>query len=98
MTVNIGNLQPGDTCKLKVEIVSTLDIVGGYYAFSLPIAFFQNYDKHCESENITKSFQYGFSYQARILAPTGVKGLSLPKGAEIAEQNEKNTDILICLG
>ena len=46
MTVKVGNLLPGQTATLKLHIVSQLEIFGGYYSMSLPLAFYPDYRKH----------------------------------------------------
>jgi Ca-activated chloride channel family protein len=46
MTVKLGNLLPGQNATLKSQIISQVDITGGYYAFSLVNAFYPDYKKH----------------------------------------------------
>ena len=33
MTIKLGNLLPGQSATLKIHIMHTLDVVGGYYGF-----------------------------------------------------------------
>jgi len=46
MTIKLGNLQPGQSATLKIHIVHQLEVVGGHYFFSLPVAFYPDYKRH----------------------------------------------------
>ena len=45
MTVQLGNLLPGQTATLKSTILSLLEVVGGHYSYPLPAAFFPDFKK-----------------------------------------------------
>ena len=66
MTIKLGNLLPGQSATLKVYIVHQLEVVSGYYAFSLPVAFYPDYKRHGVSN--TNEFVYEFSYEVKITA------------------------------
>jgi len=70
-----------------------LEVVAGNYLYSLPASFFPDYKKHGVASK--DAYQYDFSYEVRILAEGSVANLSLPANAEVAEQNEANTNVLI---
>ena len=46
MTVKLGNLLPNSIATLKIQIVHQLEVVGGNYAMTLPIAFYPDYRRH----------------------------------------------------
>ena len=46
MAVKLGSLLPNQVAILKYQIVSQIEIVGGFYAFKLPTAFYPDYKKH----------------------------------------------------
>ena len=93
MTVKLGNLLPGQNATLKSQIVSQVDIVGGHYAFSLVNAFYPDYKKHGVKD--LSAFQFDYNYEVKILSTGPISNLSLPKFAEITEQNEGKTEITI---
>ena len=41
------------------------------------------------------AYPYEFAYEVRVLATHGITNLSIPAHAEIAEQNESRTSVLI---
>jgi len=47
MTLKLGNLLPGSKATIKATIATTMEIVGGSYAYLLPVAFYPDYKKHC---------------------------------------------------
>jgi len=91
LTVKLGNLLPGQHAILKSTIVSQLEVVGGHYAFVLPVAFYPDYKKHGAAQVQT----YDFAYEVRIRSESRVSNLSLPVHAAIVEQNETHSSILI---
>ena len=93
MTVKVGNLLPGQTAVLRLHIVTKLDIVGGFYNMSLPLAFFPDYRKHGISNK--DEFAYYFNYEVHIESNGSISDLSLPENAEIVEKNRLNTSIKI---
>ena len=93
MTVKLGNLLPGQTASLKSEIISQLEISGGYYSYILPAAFFPDYKKHGIKEK--GAFTYEFSSQVRILSAGSICNLSIPDEADITQKNENRTDLTI---
>ena len=93
MTVKLGNLLPGQNATLKSQIISQLDIVGCHYSYSLVNAFYPDYKKHGVKD--LSAFYFDYNYEVRILSTRRISNLSLPKFAEITEQNEDKTDITI---
>ena len=93
MTIKLGNLLPGQRAMLKLQIVSQMEIVCGQYAFILPMAFYPEYKKHGVKD--VGTFDYEFTYETRIVSTGRIANLSLPKYAEIAEQNEERTCITV---
>ena len=93
MTVKLGNLLPGQQAKLKSTILTQLEVVGGYFCYPLDASFFPEYIKLGVKDK--DAFNYEFAYQVRILSMHRITNLCLPAYAEIAEQNEARTDLLI---
>ena len=93
MTVRLGNLLPGQNATLKATIVSQLEVVGGHYAFILPVAFYPDYKKHGVREAST--FVYEFNYEVKIVAAASISNLSLPMNAIFSATDEKKTRITI---
>ena len=93
MTVKLGNLLPGQTASLKSEIISQLEITGGFYSYILPAAFFPDYKKHGIKEK--GAFAYEFSSQVRVISEGSICNLSIPDEADVTEKNENKTDLTI---
>ena len=93
MTVRLGNLLPGQSATLKSTILSHLEVVGGYYCFALPAAFYPDYKKHGVANK--NAFNYEFSYEVQISGNSKISNLSIPAHAEIVSQNDERTEILI---
>lgn len=60
-----------------------LEVVGGNYAFSLPVAFYPDYRRHGVRDS--NDFVYQFSYEVCIVSEFGISNLSIPEHAEVAE-------------
>ena len=73
-----------------------MKVVGGHFAFELPVAFHPDYSSHGITDvNMNK---YDFNCEVRIISYSTITNLSLPKHAEIlSSNNEKGlrTDISI---
>ena len=82
MTIKLGNLLPGQNATLKATIVSQLEVVGGHYAFILPVAFYPDYKKHGVHE--ASAFVYDFKYEVNIVAGGSISNLSLPMHAVVS--------------
>ena len=67
--------------------------MGGQYCYSLDASFFPDYKKLGLPKGTT--YDYNFSYETRIMSAHSITNLSLPAGAEISEQNEDRTNILV---
>jgi hypothetical protein len=93
MTVKLGNILPGQNATLKATIVSQLEVVGGHYAFILPVAFYPDYKKHGIRES--NAFVYEFHYEVKIVAGGRISNLSLPMNAAITSTDEKKTEITV---
>ena len=76
-----------------MRIVSQLEVIGGHFAFLLPMAFYPDYKKHGVKNK--GAFLYEFSYEVRIVSQGRIANLGLPLGAEITQQNEAKTDITV---
>jgi len=93
MTIKLGNLLPGQNATLKATIVSQLEVVGGHYAFVLPVAFYPDYKKHGVRE--ASAFVYEFKYEVNIVAGASISNLSLPMNAVVSGTDEKKTRMTI---
>ena len=94
MTIKLGNLLPGQQATLKSQIISKLEIVGGSYAYILPVAFYPDYRRHGARSN--NDFVYEFSYEVEIVAEgSHISNLSLPEHAEITDKDETNRRIKV---
>lgn len=83
LTVKLGNLLPGQRAILKIQVVSQLEIVGGQYAYVLPMAFYPEYKKHGIKDK--NAFVYEFSYETRIVSKGRIANLSIPANAVVAD-------------
>ena len=96
INVSLGNLLPGQAATLSFTVISRLQIVAGYFAFSLPAAFYPDYKKHGVKDS--NALQYEFGYQMRILSATAVSNLSIPEHAIVTEKNANRTDLTVKSG
>jgi hypothetical protein len=66
-----------------------MEIVGGSYAYVLPVAFYPDYRKH----GLTKltNFSYKFAFEAKIESIIPIFNLHYPKNAFVASQNNSKT-------
>ena len=88
LTLKLGNLLPGQEATLRLQIVNQMEIIGGHYAFTLPMAFYPDYKKHGVQ---AEDFVYDFSYKVNITAQGSISSLSLPESAEVTYKNETKT-------
>ena len=51
MEVKLGNLLPGQTATIKATIVGQMEIMGGHYSYSIPMAFYPDYSRHGSDED-----------------------------------------------
>jgi hypothetical protein len=93
MSVKLGNLLPGQTATLKLTIVNQLEVVGGHYAFILPVAFYPDYTKHGLLQ--ATAFVYVFNYEVKIEAGGSISNLSLPMNSVVSGTDEKKTRMTI---
>ena len=63
LSVALGNLHPRESATLKLTIVSELEVQEGYYAFTLPVAFYPDYERHGMGYN-DERFIYNFKFEA----------------------------------
>ena len=83
MAVKLGSLLPNQVATLKYQIVSQIEVMGGFYAFKLPSAFYPDYRKHGIQDK--DAFTYSFDYEVRILSENShISNLILPKHAQIS--------------
>ena len=93
MTIKLGNLLPGQSATLKIHIVSQLEVIGGHYAFILPVSFYPDYSKHgVRNKN---NFDYQFGYEVQIVADGRISNLSIPENAEVVESDEMKSHVTI---
>ena len=94
MAIKLGSLLPNQVATLKYQIISQIEIVGGFYGFKLPTAFYPDYKKHgIQDQNM---YAYSFDYEVRILSENShISNLILPKHAVITSQNDNKTDITV---
>ena len=83
----------GQVATLRLQIVKKLDIVGGYYQWTLPVSLYPDLTKHGARQD--GLYNYEFSYQVLIASEGRISGVSMPEEAEIIEQNDENTRIRI---
>ena len=93
MTIKLGNLLPQSTATLKVQIVHQLEVVGGNYALTLPLAFYPDYRRH--GVRASNEFVYQFAYEVCIASETRICNLSIPEQAEISEKDDENKRIVV---
>jgi len=64
LTLNLGNLLPGQTAQINIQIIEEAELVGGSYTFRLPNSLFPQYKKHKLVDGVdeTDPTQYLFSY------------------------------------
>ena len=78
---------------MKSTIISQIEVVGGSYAFTLPLAYYPDYKKHGAKSN--DDFPYEFSYDAQIISRGPITNMSIPDHTEIVEQNAERNKILV---
>ena len=89
-------MPPGQTAELKIKLVSQVKIIGGHYAYSLPISFAPDLKYHGEV-NVKNILPYEFLWEARLLSSNyaAISNIVLPEGAEVMDVNESRTDITV---
>ena len=95
LTLTLGNLLPGQSATLKQTILSQLEIVSGYFVYSLPGSFCPDYKKHGINGKGAAKFNYEFAYEVKILCDNRISNLSIPANSAIVAQNDERTEITI---
>jgi len=50
-------------------LIENLEVIGGAWAYSIPISFFPDYSKHLKGEKREKdTLAYNFTYELKILS------------------------------
>ena len=93
MTIKLGNLLPEQSATLKIHIIHSLDVVGGYYGFHFPVSFYPDNCKQGDQDLST--FVCQFFYQVKIISDGRISNLSIPESAEIVQQDETNTQVTV---
>ena len=68
-------------------------MVGGFYQYALPAAFYPDYRRHGIGQ--PSRYAYEFSYEVLIAADGCISGLSIPENAEVIDKNEEKTRVKI---
>jgi hypothetical protein len=63
ITLTLGNLLPGQTARIDVQMMKSLTIESGAYEFAIPVSFMPQYKQH-EVEFVQPSEWYGEGIQA----------------------------------
>jgi hypothetical protein len=79
--LKVGNLDPGQNATIDVSLLEVLKIVGGAWAYSLPVWFFPDYSQHTAS-GLKDTLQYDFVYELKIQAGDKINYLSSPAGSQ----------------
>ena len=75
-----------------MTLIVQVEIENGSYSFELPSAFYPDYARHGVEQD---AFTYGFNYDFTISSQSRIQNLSIPKDAEVTDQNENGTKIQI---
>lgn len=75
MTVKLGNLLPGKILRLRVRLLTQLEIVNGSFNFSIPMTYFPDYSRHGIGAD---DYPYEFSYNVSLQSTTKIQTLSIP--------------------
>lgn len=59
----------------------------------LPVAYYPDYSKHVKNGDKNDPFVVDFSYEVRVLSETGIVNVSIPKHAEIVEQDKLSLSV-----
>lgn len=76
-TLKLGNLSPGKSAVINVQLSKLLEIEGGSYAFRLPSSYFPDYDA-IEKQKIGLAPKYTFSYNLEVKSFKPITYLSTP--------------------
>ena len=76
-----------------MTLIGKLEVVGGFYKYSLPGAFFPDYRKHGIANR--NAYIYQFAYEVSIFTTSSISNIILPPGAEIFKQNDTRTSTVI---
>ena len=64
LLVKLGNLHPKQKAVLKAQIITQMEVIGGFYCFKMPVAFHPDYAKHgVVDANLNR---YDFNCETRI--------------------------------
>ena len=69
LSIKLGNLQPEQVARLKVQLIVQLQIVQGSYHFELPTSFYPDYSRHGVDAG---QFKYSFSYRVVLACQTKI--------------------------
>ena len=90
--VKLGNLLPGQTATIKATIVGQMEIVGGHYSYSIPMAFYPDYSRHGSDED---AFAYEFDYKVDICTNSPISNMSIPEGGAESMRSPDRTSIVV---
>jgi len=81
VSIKIGNLLPGETATINISLLEDLEVIGGAWAYSVPVSFFPDYSKH-SAIGKKDTLPYEFYYELKIQAGSKITYLSAPTGAQ----------------
>lgn len=81
-TLKLGNLHPGKTAAINVQLSKFLEIEGGAFLFRLPSCYLPDYSGIEKMKLAEEMPKYSFSYTMEIKSVKPITYLSTPQGAE----------------
>ena len=71
MNIKLGNLLPEQTLRLKIKIISQLEIKQSSYYYELPMGLYPDYSRH-QAKEAGDPFAYEFSYKVQIASQSKI--------------------------
>jgi len=78
----LGNLHPGKTAVIKVELSKFLEIESGAFSFRLPVSYFPDYSViEKKTKRVLPSYKFDYKLEVKTVKP--ITYLSTPSHSKI---------------
>lgn len=88
MTLVFGNLAPGASAEVTVNMSKYVEVEGGALSFRLPICYFPNYNLNeinpsYVDNRLAQGHNYDFSYEVELASAREITWASVPADGKI---------------
>lgn len=94
LTLVLGNLAPGASAEVIVNMSKYVEIEGGAYAFRLPVCYFPDYGLNDINPSYTKNrlergHEYDFTYEIKMTSSRQITWASVPADGNCVERDTR---------